>query len=112
MSESKNHARSGLSYTFFILFLLSFLVIDVTSEILSTCFQDITEVDIDYEHTRPSGKITKTPPLLNPVFTIPQNTEDNTKEVFQLVPYSINSNFNFVQSGAKQAKDLTTIPVS
>lgn len=112
MVEQQSHVKPRLSVTFLILFLLSFLVIDVTSEILSTCFQDITEVDIDYEHTRPSGKITKTPPLPNLVFTIPQNTEGNTKDVFLLIPYSINSNFNFVQSGAKQAKDLTTIPVS
>lgn len=112
MTEQQSHVKPRLSITFFILFLLSFLVIDVTSDILSTCFQDITEVDIDYEHTRPSGKITKTPPVLNPVFTIAQISEDYLKEVFLLIPYSINSNFNFVQSGAKQAKDLTTIPVS
>jgi hypothetical protein len=112
LTEQQSHAKPRLSITFFILFLLSFLVIDVTSDILSTCFQDITEVDIDYEHTRPSSKVTKTPPVLNPVFTIAQISEDCLKEVFLLIPYSINSNFNFVQSGAKQAKDLTTIPVS
>lgn len=112
MREQQSRARPKIAITFFIFFLFSFLAIDTTSELLSNCFQNICEVDIDYEHTTPSGKVTQTLPLFNPVFLISQNSEDNPKEVFQLIPYSINSNFTFVQSGAKRAKDLTTIPLS
>ena len=106
----KKHIRGNLSCTLFILFLLSFLVIDVTGEALSTCFQDVCEADIDYEHTRPASKITKAPPLLKPLLIFIQSSDADAENVFPILLYSINSNLNFVQSGAKQAEDLTTIP--